>query len=569
MTDASVRIALETRGDLARFLANGDDARDQTQRAVEHEVTGLMQSLGVPGRPEVVVSMHEEDAAPSEWATIRVGDSVCRHSDEGARWVAAYIEGTYPDGTSPHPLAQWLGGNGGASASASLVADFLGLVAADAVRACPSVLLGERQIELYGATLPAPHSTESAALGTLLRGVLDLSMSIAPVERVAHVLRDGTDADPAATCELLADELAATTVELLLPDEYRAQLEAQVEGESESMLEFARRGLFEELGILVPAFSFGSSADLRPGSFAVRINDLVLLPYTCLDSKTCLANAMPADLETDGLRARPAVNPGTGLPAALVDRREQERLNDLGYTTWDAAEYVVLVLANALRQNAKCFIHQAQIEAQLETLETTHPALVRAARATLPTWELTAAMRALVAEQVSLRDLRLVLERVVDLAYDAVDGARGEILDDGLSVTVVPDDRPRERLLTFLRAGLRRQIMYKRTRGTSTLVVYLLDEDIENRLRQGGGENGPQPIWALAETDARLILRAVAEELAMLPATVAPPCILAWDDIRSRLQETVRPIFPRLFVLGYQDVTAEVNVQPVARLSLS
>jgi type III secretory pathway component EscV len=166
---------------------------------------------------------------------------------------------------------------------------------------------------------------------------------------------------------------------------------------------------------------------------------------------------------------------------------------------------------------------------------------------------------------VPIRDLRMLLERVVDLDYAGRDDEPGTILDDPLDGRFggVRGERPRgEELVRFLRGGLRRQITEKRARAHTTVVVYLLDEAIEQLVRSSDGR-------PLAEVDAERIHDAVRTELAFLPPNVTPPAILAWDDVCAQLRETLRPVFPRMFVLGYQDLEPEVNVQPIARLSLT
>ena len=79
---------------------------------------------------------------------------------------------------------------------------------------------------------------------------------------------------------------------------------------------------------------------------------------------------------------------------------------------------------------------------------------------------------------------------------------------------------------------VRRQITEKRARAHTTVVVYLLDEAIEQLVRSAEGR-------PLAEADAARIHDAVRTELAFLP-NVTPPGILAWDDVRAQLASAGR-----------------------------
>ena len=93
-----------------------------------------------------------------------------------------------------------------------------------------------------------------------------------------------------------------------------------------------------------------------------------------------------------------------------------------------------------------------------------------------------------------------------------------------------------------------------------TLVVYLLDvrmEQLALRARKAWG------------TDASYVfLEAVTRELAYLPPeTALVPHILTRKEIRRAVAAITRPVYPRMAVLAMEELSPDVNIQPIARIA--
>jgi type III secretion protein V len=113
----------------------------------------------------------------------------------------------------------------------------------------------------------------------------------------------------------------------------------------------------------------------------------------------------------------------------------------------------------------------------------------------------------------------------------------------------------RQNPLAFVRMGLCDQIADKASRGTNTVVVYLLDPALEHAIRVG------------SEGVDDTLLAACYEEFAHLPPTAARPYILTGLETRQAVQDLLRSEFPRYAVLAHEELPPATNVQPVARIS--
>ena len=64
------------------------------------------------------------------------------------------------------------------------------------------------------------------------------------------------------------------------------------------------------------------------------------------------------------------------------------------------------------------------------------------------------------------------------------------------------------------------------------------------------------------------ILDAIHEPMDSLPDDVQVPQLLTTMEIRSSVRRLVAPSLPRLYVLSYQELRRDTDIQPVGRVSL-
>jgi type III secretion protein V len=119
------------------------------------------------------------------------------------------------------------------------------------------------------------------------------------------------------------------------------------------------------------------------------------------------------------------------------------------------------------------------------------------------------------------------------------------------------DDLP-----TFVRRSLADLIGNVAARGTGTLVAYLLDPRLEDELAACTDRVEPVPV-GLAED----IRNAFYREVSKLLPTAALPALLTTDKCRALAREILCVEFPLVRVLGYKDLPAHLNIQPIARIS--
>ena len=146
------------------------------------------------------------------------------------------------------------------------------------------------------------------------------------------------------------------------------------------------------------------------------------------------------------------------------------------------------------------------------------------------------------------------------LGLYGADGVRTIFLADG-NTAVLPTE--------YVRQSLKRYISFKYSRGRSTLAVYLLDPEIEDIVKSSIQVTPSGSYLAIEPDISGEILSAVRREIGQTPSSAQQPAILTSPDIRRYLRRLIEMEFPYVAVLSYQELTPEMNIQPLARVSLT
>ncbi|NVJ26714.1 MULTISPECIES: type III secretion system export apparatus subunit SctV [Myxococcus] len=313
------------------------------------------------------------------------------------------------------------------------------------------------------------------------------------------------------------------------------------------LIPFMRDGLFIELGVRFPGVRARGNSSLPPGAYQVQINEVPVVTGQATLGHV-LVNDTVDRLRLMNIQGFEAINPATRQPAAWVPEQHRETLEAAGLTTWDVPGYIILHVAAVLRRNAREFVGVQETQTMLEQLEKAFPAIVKEViPKVVNVLKLTDILQRLVEEEISIRDLRGILQALAEY---------GQVEADNVMLT------------EHVRASQRRYISHKYARGSGTLVVYLLDPNIEEAIRGSIKRTSAGAHLALEPELAQEIVQAVRSECGHLPPSAQRPVILTAMDIRRYVRKLLEYEFnPSFSVLSYQELSPELNIQPVARIS--
>lgn len=339
----------------------------------------------------------------------------------------------------------------------------------------------------------------------------------------------------------------------------------------ENMFGMMSDGLYYELGVMVPKVAIGIDERLNEGEFRIRLNDLWFPPIRGLRQGQFLVNDTVDRLLLIKVSGKPAINPANDSECAVI-RDENHTLNiceKAGLTTWDPEGFIVLALSAEFRRNADAFISTTTVKHSTDQLEIAFPALVNTALKHVSISELTGILRALLEEEIMIRDLRRILEVLISThtslhsEHAPIDQNLGERLVDNLRRSWEPqlDDN---KYIESLRIAFKRYIQKKYAKEGKTLTVFLLDSAIEKRILDADMQT-----FKPGDEDHDRLIKAIFYELGDVPSASRNAVILTTLEIRKKLRNMIKKEFPQLAVLCYQELDADLNIQPITRIFIN
>jgi len=229
-------------------------------------------------------------------------------------------------------------------------------------------------------------------------------------------------------------------------------------------------------------------------------------------------------------------------------------------------------VSRELRTHAACFLDLQVCQDYLDDLKTAFPELVDAAWAKISPELMTQTLRLLLAEEITIRNLRHILQAIVDYDYIVADDSKYIVFDTRLTAHVRPSSAwlyDPINITSYVRAAMKRYISRKYTRGQNTLIVELLDWEIEALLRKRQMMLPKMHLTRIDPRDQARILAEVQREISQLPPSAATAVILTSLSVRPILRELIASEFPKLAVGSYSELSPDLNIQPIARISLS
>jgi type III secretion protein V len=230
-----------------------------------------------------------------------------------------------------------------------------------------------------------------------------------------------------------------------------------------------------------------------------------------------------------------------------MNASDAPKLEKAGMTYLTAPQALTFHLSFLLKRNAGDFIGIQETRYLLTQMEERFAELVREVQRVMPVQKIAEIFQRLVQEQISIRNLRQILEALIDWGQKEKDSV----------------------LLTeYVRIALKRQISYQYGAGLNVLSSYMLDPSVEEAVRGSIRQTSSGSFLALPPETTQAIMKSIRSEVGELTDKPPKPALLASMDIRRYVRKMIEQEFPELPVLSYQELTQEISVQPLGRITI-
>ena len=155
-------------------------------------------------------------------------------------------------------------------------------------------------------------------------------------------------------------------------------------------------------------------------------------------------------------------------------------------------------------------------------------------------------LRKLVEEDVSVRDLKAILQVLCDW---------GRVEHDALTLT------------EHVRVGLKKRICYQISQGRPLLFVYRLDPEFEEMFRNSIRQSAVGAYLAMDPEMSQQVMEAARAQIGNLPPGAQKPVIVTDSEIRRFVKKLIDFVVPEVTVLSYDQLTPQINLQPLGTIA--
>jgi len=305
-----------------------------------------------------------------------------------------------------------------------------------------------------------------------------------------------------------------------------------------------RKKLTYELGFLIPQVHIRDNLDLRPESYQILINGVVVGRGEVKPSRELAIHSGMVHGELQGQRTK---DPTFGLDAVWIDPAQRDYARSLGYTVVDSSTAIATHLNKVLQDQSHLLLGHDETQQLVDKLAGSAPKLVEELipkKLTIGT--LTQVLQNLLAEGVAIRDLRgvvMALSPVIEKIQDV------------------------DELTSIARVAMGRMIAQNYAPHGEELAVLTLASELEQMLhatvRRGQGGNVP-----IEPELAEMLLRTL-NEAAQNQSDAGHAAVLVTSPLlRPWLSRVLRARIPGLAVLSYAELPEDMNLRVARSITL-
>ena len=305
-----------------------------------------------------------------------------------------------------------------------------------------------------------------------------------------------------------------------------------------------RRQYAQEMGFVIPSIRLHDSSALGTNQYVVKIKgEEVARGEILVDYYLALEPVSPGG-EIDGIET---VEPAYGIPSRWILPENKEMAEIYGYTVIDPLSVMQTHLSEVVRRHAYELLGRAEVIQLVENLKKSAPELVDEAVPNVLSYaNLERILRSLLKEGVPVRDLGTILETAVDSLATTKD------------LDMVTEN---------IRVALSRTIT-RRFCEHGQLRVVTLDAEVEKRVISSLSKNEQGIYLAMGPDLMQQIVNQLADYLRKFNDLSQTPIVLTSQVIRIYLSRMLSQFYPGVYVLSFNEITSDVQIQSLGNITL-
>lgn len=299
-----------------------------------------------------------------------------------------------------------------------------------------------------------------------------------------------------------------------------------------------------DLGIVVPSIRIRDKDQLDSNAYNVQIRGVQVAEGTVRPDRYL---AVDPGTATEQIEGEPTKDPAFGLDAYWIAESQTQRAEAAGYTVVESTVVLTTHLTEIIKENAEMLLDRQAVNNLLDNVRESHGSLVdELIPEKLPVSGVQKVLKNLVSERVSIRDLPMILETLDEYATKTQD------------ITVLTE---------YCRNALGRQITQKIAED-GTIYCVTVDPSLEDYVQSATERTDTAVSLSISPDRLRKLIEVFSEQIEKILNQGHQPVVLCSPEVRAQVRTIVENIQSEIFVLSYNEVSPETEVQSLGTVQM-
>lgn len=299
-----------------------------------------------------------------------------------------------------------------------------------------------------------------------------------------------------------------------------------------------RRGHEQEFGMSLPIVQLVEGDGLGSDEYEIRLFGSRYGAAEIHADRMLAITSQDSRHKLEGIKAQ---DPAFGLPATWIAAEDAEDARAGGHTIVDPITVLMTHFTDIVRTEASTLMTRHVVAALLDGVRSRQPGLVEELLPnTLTISDVQRVLQNLVGEGISIANVDLIVEHLVDLARVQKDPAE---------------------LTELIRARMSYAICNQLRGRHNDLAVLSLDPRVENQIATSINANGGRAGIAVEPKLAEQIIRKLAPLSEEMFRQGRAPVLLCGGETRRHLRSLTRRSIPKLSILSVGEIPMRINLK--------
>jgi flagellar biosynthesis protein FlhA len=321
-------------------------------------------------------------------------------------------------------------------------------------------------------------------------------------------------------------------------------VDASQDGELLSRIQSIRKQFAMTSGFIVPPIHIKDNLQLSPNQYTISLKGVKIATAEMMPGYYM---AMDPGTVTETIKGIQTVEPSFGLPSLWITDDKREKAQIAGYTVVDCTTIMATHISEIIKQHAYELLGRQEAQNLIDNLARTYPKLIEELiPGILNLGIIMRVLQNLLRENVSIRDLRTILETLADWA---------------------PSTQDTDILTEYVRHALARNISASYVQDDGTISVLTLDQTVEETIQNAIQHREHGSYLALKPQAAQNILNSLATLTSKFPAG-QQPALLAIPQIRLHVRRLTERYFPNLAILSHNEIASNMKIKSLGTVTV-